>query len=145
MVNNKNVSAYEESPPAFPSSEHRHYIENGPIYDLQSIEKALKSGESSLHLWTKECVEDVQNRLELEMSDLLSLFQLIVTGKAHYLKSEWCIQKSNGPWAACDSYNVTREEWIKYAKKYMDITYYIKFAISKSGKLLLTISCHTSK
>lgn len=145
MVNNKNRSAYEGSPPAFPSSEHRHYIENGPIYELQSIAKALESGENSLILWTRECIKDVQDKLELEMSDLLPLFQMITTGDATYLKSEWCIQKPNGSWAACDSYNVTREEWIKYAKKYMDITYYIKFAISKSGKLLLTISCHTSK
>lgn len=145
MVNTKNVSAYEGAPPAPPLGEGRHYIENGPIYDLQSIEKALELGESSLNLWTRECVKDVRDKLELDMADLFSLFQVISTGNATYLKSEWCIQKSNGPWAACDSYSITREEWIKYAKKYMDITYYIKFAINKSGKLLLTISCHTSK
>lgn len=145
MVNNKNVSAYEGPPTASPSSKDRHYIEDGPIYELQSIEKVLELGESGLFLWTKECIKDVRDRLELEMSDLLSLFQIISSGNATYLKSEWCIQKPNGSWAACDSYSIKREEWIKYAHKYMDITYYIKFAINKSGKLLLTISCHTSK
>jgi hypothetical protein len=145
MVNTVNVSSYDGSPPESLTSEGRHYIDKDPLYTLQALESALEAGEGSLELWTRECVKDVRDRLDLDMSDLLTLFRVISAGNATYLKSEWCIQKINGPWAACDSYSIKREEWIKHANKYMNIEYYIKFAINKSGKLLLIVSCHISK
>jgi hypothetical protein len=109
---------------------------------LDDLSSVLDLGENSLKLWTRDAVKDVRDKLELDMNDLIELLRLISTGKAAYLKSEWCVQKPTGPWAACDSYRIQREEWIKHANKYMSIEYYVKFAIGKTGKLLLIISCH---
>ena len=50
--------------------------------------------------------------------------------------------KPSGPWAACDAYQLWHNEWVQAAYKEMCFEYYIKFAIGKSGKLLLLVSCH---
>ena len=142
MVNNTNISAYKGTPPASFQGDNRHYIERGPIYRPQEIKNALHNGETALNLWTRKCVKDVQTRLELDMSDVLALLKIISNGKGTYLKSEWCVQKPTGPWAACDGYTVVREEWRDNLKRYDDVRYYVKFAINKSGKLLLIVSCH---
>lgn len=42
----------------------------------------------------------------------------------------------------CDAYKVTRKEWIENAGKYIPMTYYLKFAISKTGHILLMASNH---
>lgn len=142
MVNTVNVSAYKGTPPQEPSVDGRHYIEGGPIYSLEDLESLLDQGENLLRLWTKDCVKDVQNLFDGDLSGVLELLKTIAADKARYLKSEWCVQKPTGPWAACDSYQILREEWIQHAHKYMSIEYYVKFAIGKTGSLLLVISCH---
>lgn len=42
----------------------------------------------------------------------------------------------------CDAYSVTRLERHDYSDKNLTCTYYIKFAISKTGHLLLVASIH---
>ena len=42
----------------------------------------------------------------------------------------------------CDAYKVTQYEWIENAGKDMPVSYYLKFAISKTGQLLLMASNH---
>ena len=76
--------------------------------------------------------------------DLPGLIKLAVN-RGRFIGAEWCQQNPDGPWAACDSYSVIRREWIDAAYKEMDMEYYIKFAIGKSGRILLLVSCHPSE
>ncbi|NKC13647.1 MAG: hypothetical protein GKR94_16095 [Gammaproteobacteria bacterium] len=55
--------------------------------------------------------------------------------------SEWCKHSPNGPWAACDAYSLARRERMPYGRTQMDVEYYVKFAVAKTGKLLI-VSCH---
>lgn len=140
MVNNIiNVSSYEEHPPE-KSGEKRIYIE-GPLYSVDDVMKILKQGDLHMIPWTKDCKNDLQKHT-LDISDARQLVHEAITS-GQYLNSQWCVQKPTGPWAACDGYRLFRDEWIEYAHKYMRIEYYIKFAIGKTGKLLLLVSCHT--
>jgi len=59
-----------------------------------------------------------------------------------FLGAQWCVQRANGPWAACDAYSLVRREQISHAHQVMDIAYYIKLAMAKTGKRLLVVSCH---
>lgn len=72
------------------------------------------------------------------------LGKLLIT-QGQYVNSQWCVQKPTGPWAACDGYRLFRDEWVEYAHKEMRYEYYVKFAIGKTGKLLLLVSCHLSR
>ena len=42
----------------------------------------------------------------------------------------------------CDAYSVTRQEWHEHAGKHLNVSYYLKFAISQTGQLLLMASNH---
>jgi hypothetical protein len=53
-------------------------------------------------------------------------------------------QEASGPWAACDAYELKRRERCPVARKELEYTYYIKFAIGMTGKILLLVSCHLS-
>lgn len=142
MVNNTtNVSAYSGQPPSEAGSKRIH-IEGGPLYAVTDVLALLDAGDEQTVLWTRKCVADVQ-QLAYGISDIRALLKQALTG-GQYLKSEWCVQKPTGPWAACDSYRLQRIEWIEHAHKEMHIEYYVKFAIGKTGKLLLLVSCHIS-
>lgn len=141
MVNNAiNVSAYQGKPPSEETS-NRIYIDGGPLYDVSDVLSLIDLGDTHTTVWTSKGRIDVQ-KLAYEISDVRELLKhAIQYGK--YNKSEWCLQKPTGPWAACDGYVVKRNEWIPHAHKDMCIEYYVKFAIGKTGKLLLLVSCHT--
>jgi hypothetical protein len=66
----------------------------------------------------------------------------VALNKGFYTGSEWCKAQPTGPWAACDAYTLSRDEWIEATHSYMHIDYYLKFAISKTGTLLLSASNH---
>lgn len=141
MVNNTfNVSAYEGEPPS-EASESRIHIE-GPLYSVENVLKILDLGEEQTHLWTRKCIRDVEN-LALDIPEVQTLVREAIT-QGQYLKSEWCVQRPTGPWAACDGYRLLRNEWVQHAHKEMRFEYYVKFAIGKTGKILLLVSCHTS-
>ena len=42
----------------------------------------------------------------------------------------------------CDAYKVTHHEWNEQAHKVLPTTWYLKFAIGKTGQLLLMASNH---
>lgn len=63
------------------------------------------------------------------------IHEAISTGR--FIGSEWCEQEPVGPIAPCDAYEVTRSKG-KHKKLY------VKFAISRRGMTVLTISCHPS-
>lgn len=141
MVNNVlNVSAYEGEPPS-ETSESRIYIE-GPLYSVANVLEILDLGDVQTHLWTRRCIQDVEN-LVLDIPEVQVLLKQAIT-QGEYLNSEWCVQRPTGPWAACDGYRLFRNEWVEYAHREMRFEYYVKFAIGKTGKILLLVSCHTS-
>ncbi len=142
MVNTLNVSQYDGSPlPVSESGE--HLIGGGPLYSPEDIQGVLDGGEGAIKLWTRNCIRDVQNMGmdNIEVADLIN----VALKKGRYTNSQWCVAKPGGVWAACDAYRLVREEWVGYAHKYMNIEYYVKFAINRSGKLILTVSCHGSR
>lgn len=142
MVNNViNVSAYQGKPPSAEGDE-RVYISGGPLYLVKDVEALLDAGENHTIFWTRQCKNDIQ-QLAYDISDVQQLIKQAIT-QGQYLNSEWCVQKPTGPWAACDSYRLFRDEWVEYAYKEIRYEYYIKFAIGKTGKLLLLVSCHLS-
>ncbi|RZI61918.1 MAG: hypothetical protein EOP37_06010 [Rubrivivax sp.] len=60
----------------------------------------------------------------------------------HYLHSEWC-ENGEGFVAACDAYAIEREETTQ-AGRDVRVAYFVKFAISRAGSLILLVSCHLS-
>jgi hypothetical protein len=119
-------------------------IPGGPLYPPSEVLKRLNAlpGHQVI-AWTEKCVVDLQN-WSLDSTDLIELLRIAVT-RGKFRSSEWCIQKSDGPWAACDSYSLSRKEFIDNAFKEIDIEYYLKFAISVTGEAILIISCHPTE
>lgn len=116
-------------------------IPSGPLYPPSEVLKLIKQiSEDDVIAWTEKCILDLQN-LNLDARDLMELVTIAVT-RGRFRKSEWCIQAPNGPWAACDAYSLVRKEFIEKAYREMDVEYYLKFAISLTGAVLLIISCH---
>lgn len=112
---------------------------DGPLYDLEQIVRIAGDGDG-IRLWTRKCVLDVAN-LEWDTSNVAELLREL-RQDTHYKDSEWC-ENGKGAWAASDAYVITRSEWIPTAKKAMSITYFAKFALAKTGAVVLTVSCHT--
>lgn len=142
MVNNKlNISAYPKEPPSGPENE--RVILDGPLYDPAEVMDILGCGDDNTVLWTRDCNKDVQ-KLAFDKSDVRALVQEAIL-KGHYLNSQWCLQKPDGPWAACDAYCLVRNQWSDSERKQLSVEYYIKFAQGKLGKILLVVSCHKSQ
>lgn len=140
MVNDKVVSRFVGNP----GREDGGIIQYEPLYPVDEVLDLLeKHGADALRLWTTKCQRDVQD-LVLDHDDVAELLQLALR-RGQFRNAQWCQQKPCGPWAACDAYTVTRSEWNDAAFKSLDIEYYVKFALSKNGTLLLVVSCHVSR
>lgn len=141
MVNNRIVSRFDGDHP--PPEGASRKIPDGPLYPADEVLALLaQECEPSIQLWTRKCTSDAQ-RLGLDLDDLRALLeQALHSGR--FKGSEWCRQGSNGPWAACDAYELLRKEWIENAHKYMTVEYYLKFAVARTGRVLLLVSCHLS-
>jgi hypothetical protein len=140
MVNNlKNISAYQGEPPA--NLEPR-IIASGPLYESGQVLQLLAE-EQALKLWTRKSQIDVQ-RMSMDREDIADLVkEALMNGT--FLGSEWCYQKPAGPVAACDAYRLSRLEYPPNSRMEMRFDYYVKFALSRSGTLLLIVSCHLSE
>ena len=118
-------------------------IAGGPLYKTGEVLELLTDVEGKpVIAWTRKCVEDAIS-LRFDQEDLRELLRLAIHA-GRFRGTEWCIQRDGGPWAACDAYSVTRQEWIARARKELTIEYFLKFAISRSGKKILLASCHLS-
>lgn len=137
MVKSVNVSRHAEAPPEEPGSQGRT-IANGPLYPRADVLAALD--DRGVSLWTRRSIADAQG-LGLD-EDAVEALVRDALHQGRYHKSEWCQQKPSGPWAACDVYLLTRLEWNDNAFRDLAIDYYLKFALAKSGRLVLTVSCH---
>jgi hypothetical protein len=137
MVRRVILSEYISDPPAKPG---RVKIDvSGPLYDLARI-RALVVDESRLWLWTERCRKDVHELFDSDLEQVAGL----VLGPMEYINSEWC-ENGKGAIAACDAYRVRRAEWVAAANRTMTMEYFVKFAIGKTGQLVLLVSCHVSR
>lgn len=138
MVNNRiNVGKWDGEPPPVKGADQK--ISGGPLYSPADLEPLLLAGH--VYFWTRGCVTDAAN-LSLDEADAGALiWDAITHGRYHC--SEWCEQKPGGPVAACDAYVLRRKEWNQAARRELTCEYFVKFAIGKTGKIVLTISCHT--
>jgi hypothetical protein len=142
MVNNINISRYNGSMPA--SMDDNRAIPGGPLYQPEEVLALLgEKGFESLIPWTRKCKDDLQ-KYSIDTEDAMALVcRCLRIGQ--FLGSEWCKQNPSGPWAACDAYRVFVRQWVNAAHKDMNFEYYIKFAIGKTGLILLLVSCHLSE
>lgn len=136
MVISRNLSAYNGVPPA--EGEDRK-IPGGPLYELAKIQ-ALTEQPDTINLWTAKCRRDAAN-LTLDTSDIGELIRELTNDD--YRDSEWCDNGKNS-WTACDAYRLVRSEFLENAGKWFRMVYFLKFAESKTGKLVLMVSIHTS-
>lgn len=131
MINKRKViSRYCVDPPADGAS--GNYIKTAtPLYPLQDVIDLASKQE--LILWTKGARDDATKW----GFDTESLCQLLKNhlSNARYLNSSWCEAMPNGPWAACDAYVITTNEWCDVQGKRVRRDDYIKLAITKTGKI----------
>ena len=141
MVNNQtNLSAFTGPLPAAEAEKSELQISGGPLYKPGEVLELLRA-EGGLVPWTKKCVKDLRDKLCIDNDGAAALVQeAIVSGR--YRNSQWCQGKSSHQWAACDAYILKRDEYIPHARRELTIEYYVKFAIGRSGKVILLISCH---
>lgn len=135
MVRKIVVSEYSSNPP---EEAHRTKISDGPLYDLVRV-KAIIADENQLQLWTRKCRLDVQNLFDSDFDRVVALLESLQASE--YVDSEWCDNGAKAL-AACDAYRCQRREMIPSTGKYMMIDYFLKFAIGKTGQLVLVVSCH---
>lgn len=135
MVTFRNASDYDGE---IPEADKTRKISGGPLYGL-SVVQALTLEAGSLKFWTRDCRQDAAN-LGFETTDVGELIRGLTD--RDYRDSEWC-ENGRGAWAACDAYTLRRLEFLEKAGKSFPMEYYLKFALSKSGTLLLMVSCHT--
>jgi len=141
MVTTRIVSRFTDSPP--PNENACRKIPGDRLYPAGEVLGVLENSSSeAVRAWTEKCTKDLQS-LTIDADDLCDLIRAAVqTGR--FRGAEWCVQKPSGPWAACDAYSLTRQEYVPNAHRNMNVEYYVKFAIAKTGKLLLVASCHLS-
>jgi hypothetical protein len=135
MVNNFVVSAYD-----FGFSNHRGRVKiaGGPLYDLARVQVMVED-ENRLFLWTEKCRKDVFKLFDDDFAKVASLIRCLKV--SDYIDSEWC-ENGRNAFAACDSYSIQCMELIRATAKVMPVAYFLKFAIGKTGVLVLLVSRH---
>ena len=136
MVTFNIVSEYSFKPP---TEFGRFKIAGGPLYDLARVQ-LLVEDENNLLSWTSKCRNDVVKFFSGDLAEVVDLIQRLKP--ANYRDSEWC-ENGKGSMVACDAYTVQRTEVMPATGKQETFEYFLKFAISKSGVLVLVVSCHT--
>lgn len=113
---------------------------SSPLYAPDEVLSILAKGAIATRLFTTTCAADVANEgwSLRDVGDLLK--DAIQNGK--FRGSQWCRQGAKGPIAACDAYSITRQ--VIDGHRTYTAKYYVKFAIAKTGTLLLIFSCHPS-
>ena len=131
------LSEYITDPPEG-SGGGRIKLAGGPLYDLDRVQ-ALVKDENQLKAWTENCRKDVRKWFD---DDLQSVADLIgVLKKSDYIDSEWC-ENGKGAVAACDAYSIQRFEMAPATGRRIRLEYFLKFAVSKTGFVVLLVSCH---
>ena len=134
------LSEYITSPPT-QLGFGRLKIEGGPLYDLARV-KQLAVNADCIKLFTRTCISEVHKLFDSDTEQLAALIQAL--DKQDYIDSEWCENGKAGV-AACDAYRIRRAEVIAATSKTVSLEYFLKFAIGKTGQLVLMVSCHLSR
>lgn len=135
----KVLSKYGDNPPTN-DLQNRKIASTGPINPVEEVLAILKN--TLPKTMTRKSSADLQH-LGFDDKDLKNLIYCALT-TGQYRDSEWCSFKTDGPWFACDSYEVKRKEYVENAGKEFEYPYFIKFCINKAGDLVCTFSCHLS-
>ena len=130
-------SEYSQGPP---TEFGRFKIGASPLYDLNRVQ-ALIEDENNLLAWTQKRRNDVFKFFSGNYAEVADLIQRLKPGD--YIDSEWC-ENGKGRIAACDAYAVQRIEEVPTTGKRETFEYFLKFAIGKTGVLVLVVSCHAS-
>ena len=134
------LSEYSTNPPT-QLGFGRLKIAGGPLYDLARVQK-LVANPDCIELATRACFRDVDN---LFGSDVGRVAQLISALRStDYRDSEWCENGKTGV-IACDAYQIRQAEMLDNHNQHVTVDYFLKFAIGKTGQLVLLVSCHLSK
>lgn len=134
------LSEYSTSPPAQLGAG-RIKIEGGPLYDLARV-KQLVDNPDCINLFTRTCISEVHKLFDSDTEQVAALIQAL--DSHDYIDSEWCENGKSGV-AACDAYRIRRSEVIAATSKPATVEYFLKFAVGKTGKLVLLVSCHLSR
>ena len=133
------ISEYSQDPPT--QTGLRVKIALGrPLYALERVQ-ALAGDGQRIKAVTQKCLQDVEKLFAGDYDDVASLIRAL---RPHdYRDSEWC-ECGRGSVAACDAYVVQCVEVAPGSGQQVSVTYYLKFAIGKTGQLVLMVSCHLS-
>ncbi|MFT5760590.1 MAG: hypothetical protein ACI9LM_005377 [Alteromonadaceae bacterium] len=142
MVSPMNLSLYSGRPPQ--NSDGDLKISDGPLYDNASVMNILDElGADSINVVTRRANRHIQKH-DLDIDNgVLKLLKMALK-RGVYLNSQWCEHGKGITWSACDAYSFVESKWYETMHDYLETKWYIKFAIGKTGKLILIVSCHTS-
>ena len=84
-------------------------IAGGPLYGASNVLDLVGPAFPKVEFWTRRCYLDVIN-WGLEEGDVCELVRAAVASLDQFHASEWCLQETDGPWAACDAYLVYWEK-----------------------------------
>lgn len=133
------ISEYSQDPPTQTGLRVKIAVGRS-LYALERVQ-ALAGNGQRIKAVTQKCLQDVETLFAGEYDDVASLIRAI---RPHdYRDSEWC-DCGKGSVAACDAYVVHRVEVAPGSGQQVSVTYFLKFAISKTGQLVLMVSCHLS-
>ena len=119
-------------------------ISGGPLYKAGDVLKLLDSEVPAIETWTQKCQWDLR-KWKLKKENASELVKIAVESLDQFYDSEWCLQEAGGPWTACDAYTVKCRKWRPNARIKPDMEFYVKFAIARTSRKLLLVSCHPSK
>ncbi|NWF45277.1 hypothetical protein F3K02_08425 [Hydrogenophaga sp. D2P1] len=131
------LSEYSNNPPAVLGTG-RIKIARGPLYELAAVQ-ALVQDEEKLKAWTDKCRNDLRKWFDDDLQRVADLIGSLK--KSDYIDSEWC-ENGKGAVAACDAYSIRRFERAPATGQALQMDYFLKFAVSKTGTLVLMVSCH---
>ena len=139
MINNQtNGSLFRGGYPPVAEAGEGRKIAGGPLYSAVTVRDLAER--TKVTLWSRGAAKDAQ-KWSLDIDRVGELICKALS-QGCFLGSEWCVQQPNGPWAACDAYSVTVQEWTEATHSLMKVTYYLKFALGKTGQILLSASNH---
>jgi hypothetical protein len=111
------------------------------LYPSDELLEILKHSET-VSLMTRDAAKDVKRLGIKEEGVAVLLRQALKVGQ--YTGSEWA-SINEKTCAACDVYRLQRTETVEETGYECSVEYYLKFAIGKTGQIVMVISCHLSQ
>lgn len=113
-------------------------IDGGPLYDLARVRALVHDG-THLQAWTEKCRKDVHKWFDDDWQRVVDFIGGLT--QEDHIDSEWC-ENGKGAVAACDAYSYKVTEVAPATGKSVRMEYFLKFAVSRTGTLVLMVSCH---